>query len=113
MIQVATDREPQHGRTNAALVAGCLFLLSAAAAAAMAWTRLEANVDHPTLEETFRAIDQNSTWFNWHGTARIWFGLTLLVSQYFVGSAFATGRRWPSALVRSCFGLRPMQNPPP
>ena len=43
----------------------------------------------PTLEETVRAIDENSTWFNWHGTARIWFGAMLLISQYFIGSGLA------------------------
>ena len=59
----------------------------------------------PTLEETFRASDQNSTWFNWHGTARIWFWAMLLNSQYFIGSALASGRGFGSGLAKACLAL--------
>ena len=85
---------------------GFLLLLTAIAAAAMVWTRLESNTNRTTLEETFRAIDENSTWFNWHGTARIWFGTMLLTSQYFIGSALASGRGFGSGLAKACLALR-------
>ena len=87
------------------MVLGFLLLLTAIAAPAMVWTRLESNTDQPTFEETFRASDQNSTWFNWHGTARIWFGAMLSNSQYFIGTALASGRGFGSGLAKACLAL--------
>ena len=73
-------------------IGGFILILTTVAAVAMVWTRLEASVDHPTLEATFRAIDENSAMYNWHGTARLWFGGLLLASSYFIGPALAQAR---------------------
>ena len=73
-------------------IGGFILILTALAATAMVWTRLEANVDHATIEATFRAIDENSTMYNWHGTARLWFGGLLLASSSFISPALAEAR---------------------
>ena len=75
-----------------ATIAGFMLIFTAVAAVAMVWTRLQADVDHETIEATFRAIDENSTMYNFHGTARIWFGGLLLASSYFVSPALSLTR---------------------
>ncbi len=82
---------PGSGRLEGT-IGGFTLILTAVAAVAMVWTRLEASVDHPTLEAIFRAIDENSAMYNWHGTARLWFGGLLLASSYFIGPALVQAR---------------------
>ncbi len=82
---------PDSGRLEGT-IGGFILILTALAAVAMVWTRLEANVDNPTLEATFRAIDENSAMYNWHGTARLWFCGLLLASSYFISPALAQAR---------------------
>ena len=70
-----------------AYVAGWIFLFAAAAGGVMAWAKFQSNTDLATIEESFRAIDMNSTLFLWHGVARISFGAAVIVSMYFVRRA--------------------------
>ncbi len=69
-------------------------MLSAIAAAAMVWTRLQADIDQPTFEETLAAIDQNTLWYTWHGMARTFFGALLIAAAGFIKPAMLLARGW-------------------
>ena len=69
-------------------------MLSAIAAAAMVWTRLQADIDQPTFEETLAAIDQNTLWYTWHGMARAFFGALLIAAAGFIKPAMLLARGW-------------------
>ena len=69
-------------------------MFSAIAAAAMVWTRLQADIDQPTFEETLAAIDQNTLWYTWHGMARTFFGALLIAAAGFLKPAVFLARGW-------------------
>ena len=69
-------------------------MFSAIAAAAMVWTRLQADIDQPTFEETLAAIDQNTLWYTWHGMARTFFGALLIAAAGFIKPDMLLARGW-------------------
>ncbi len=88
------DPGPQRARSIEAITAGSLLIFSAIAAAAMVWTRLQADIDQPTFEETLAAIDQNTLWYTWHGMARTFFGALLIAVAGFIRPAMFLARGW-------------------
>ena len=60
----------------------------------MVWTRLQADIDHPTFEETLAAIDQNTLWYTWHGMARTFFSALLIAVAGFIKPAMLLARGW-------------------
>ena len=93
-MKAEADPGPQRARSIEAVTAGSLFILSAFAAAAMVWTRLQADIDQPTFEETLAAIDQNTLWYTWHGMARTFFGALLIAAAGFIKPAMLLARGW-------------------
>ncbi len=75
-------------------VAGFLLLLTSVAAAAMVWTRIQADVDQASFEEMLVAIDENLLWYIWHGTARAFFGGLLIGSASLIRSAMSLAQGW-------------------
>ena len=90
----ATTPKSQTGRTIEGFVAGILLLLAATAAALMVWTRLQADFDQSTLQETLVAIDQNTLWYNWHGTSRVFFGGLLIAFATVITTAMSLPHGW-------------------
>ena len=88
------DPGPQRARSIEAITAGSLLIFSAIAATAMVWTRLQADIDQPTFEETLAAIDQNTLWYTWHGMARTFFGALLITAAGFIKPAMFLARGW-------------------
>ena len=60
----------------------------------MVWTRLQADIDQPSFEETLAAIDQNTLWYTWHGMARTFFGALLIAAAGFLKPAVFLARGW-------------------
>ena len=94
LVEIATNPDPERSRTVEGIVAGFLLLLVAIAAVAMAWTRLQADFDRATFEETLTAIDENLLWYSWHGTARIFFGGLLIPAASMFGLAMTHAQGW-------------------
>ena len=93
-MKAEADPGPQRARSIEAVTAGFLLIFSAIAAAAMVWTRLQADVDQPSFEETIAAIDQNTLWYTWHGMARTFFGALLIAAAGFIKPAMLLARGW-------------------
>ncbi|MCY4474858.1 MAG: hypothetical protein OXC83_05420 [Chloroflexi bacterium] len=93
-LKAEADPGPQRARSIEAITAGTLLILSAIAATAMVWARLQADIDQPTFEETLAAIDQNTLWYTWHGAARTFFGALLIAAASLIGPAMASAQGW-------------------
>ena len=94
ILKIGSNPDTNQGRPIEATTAGLLLIVSAIAAVAMVWTRLQADIDQPTFEETLAAIDQNTLWYTWHGLARTFFGALLIVVAAFIGPAMFLARGW-------------------
>ncbi len=75
-------------------MSGFLLFLATIAAAAMVWTRLQADVDQPTFEEMLVAIDKNLVWYHWHGSMRVFFGGLLIAAASLIRPAMASAQGW-------------------
>ena len=95
------DATRQSRRNVERIVAATFLWVAAVAAVAMVWTRLQADFDHPTIAESLRAIDANVMWFQLHGTARIWLGAALIMSQIFIGASLSDNRQLTFRLGRN------------
>ena len=91
---MATNTGPDNRQTMEGYVAGFLLLLTSVAAAAMVWTRIQADVDQTSLEEMLVAIDENLLWYIWHGTARAFFGGLLIGSASLIRPAMSLAQGW-------------------
>ncbi len=94
LIKNATNPDPQRTQTIEGAISGILLFLATIAAIAMAWTRLQADVDQPTFEEMLVAIDENLIWYHWHGTMRVLFGGLLIAAASLMGPAMASAQGW-------------------
>lgn len=94
IIRVATNPDPNKTQTLEGVVSGILLLLATLAAAAMVWTRLQADIDQPTFEEVIAAIDENSLWYNYHGVVRVLFGGLLIAAASMIRPAMALVKGW-------------------
>ena len=94
ILKIGSNPDANQGRPIEAVTAGFLLILAAIAAVAMVWTRLQADIDQPTFEETLAAIDQNTIWYSWHGTARAFFGVSLIIAAAFIKPAMFLARGW-------------------
>ena len=105
---MGANPEPQKGQSFNAIAAGFLLILAAITAVAMVWTRLQADIDQPTFEETLAAIDQNTLWYTWHGLARTFFGASLIIVAVFIKPAMFLARGWQlrlSSIVLNLGGI--------
>ena len=108
ILKIGSNPDTNQGRPIEAVTAGFLLILAAIAAVAMVWTRLQADIDQPTFEETLAAIDQNTIWYSWHGTARAFFGVSLIIAAAFIKPAMFLARGWQlrlSSIVLNLGGL--------
>ncbi len=87
------------------MIAAFILILAALAAVVMVWTRLQADFDQPTIEQSFRAIDDNSVWVTFHGAARIWLGAFLISSQSMIGLMLVSNHRRAFNLGRVLLSL--------
>ena len=94
ILKIGSNPDANQGRPIEAVTAGLLLIVSATAAAAMVWTRLQADIDQPTFGETLAAIDQNTLWYTWHGMARTFFGALLIIAAAFIRPAMLLARGW-------------------
>ena len=108
ILKIGSNPDANQGRPIEAVTAGFLLILAAIAAVAMVWTRLQADIDQPTFEETLAAIDQNTIWYSWHGTARAFFGVSLIIAAAFIKPAMFLARGWQlrlSSIVLNLGGI--------
>ena len=108
ILKIGSNPDTNQGRPIEATTAGLLLIVSAIAAVAMVWTRLQADIDQPTFEETLAAIDQNTIWYSWHGTARAFFGVSLIIAAAFIKPAMFLARGWQlrlSSIVLNLGGI--------
>ena len=103
--ETAITPEPQTGRTVEGFIAGTLLLLTAIAAAFMVWTRLQADFDQATFQETLAAIDQNTLWYNWHGISRVFFGGILMAFATIIATGMSSLHRWQLRTAAGLLGL--------
>ena len=94
ILKIGSNLDANQDRPIETVTAGLLLIFAAIAAVAMVWTRLQADIDQPTFEETLAAIDQNTLWYTWHGLARTFFGALLIVVAAFIGLAMFLARGW-------------------
>ena len=96
-----TSTAPQ--RDSAARNAGLLLLLTAAASALMAFARVSADADQPTLLESLHVIAVNKAMYSISGAARLASGLTLLAAAWFLLRAWSVRERMGAPLVPYLF----------
>ena len=94
LIKVADNADPQRSQTIEGATAGLFLLLATIASGAMVWTRLQANIDQPTFEETLIVIDENLVWYHWHGAIRILFGSLLIAAGSIIRLAMVSSQGW-------------------
>ena len=94
-----------HGPDISARMGGALLLLTAAATAAMVFTRVAADADQDTLLLSLRAVDENRTLFSISGVARLLSGLALFVASWLLLRTWIIREGWASPLVPYPFAL--------
>ena len=84
-------------KDSAARKAGLLLLLTAAATIVMAYTRVAADADQPTLLESLRAVAATKATYSMSGVARVISGIALIAGALFLL------KTW---VIREGFGAR-------
>lgn len=94
-MSTSTKGMPDGLRGLAARKAGVLLLLTAVATGISVFTRIAADADQPTIEESLRAIATNTGMYTVAGVARILSGIALAVAAW---------QLWRSTTIRENLG---------
>ena len=94
-----------HPPDSAARAGGMFLLLTAAATAAMVFTRVAADADQDTLLESLRAVDENRALYAVSGAARFLSGLALFLAAWLLLKTWIIRDSWASPLVPYLFAL--------
>ena len=95
----------EHGPDRSARMGGGLLLLTAAATAAMVFTRLTADADQDTLLESLRAVEENRALYGISGVARLLSGMALFAAAWLLLRTWIIRNRWASPVVPYLFTL--------
>ena len=90
---------------RSARLGGMFLLFTAAATAAMVFTRVAADADQDTLLQSLKAVDENRAIYGVSGAARFLSGLALFLAAWLLLKTWIIRDRWATPLVPYLFAL--------